>query len=78
MLKVIRITALTLSGLVVLLVSLPWLYVAGFLVSKTIIDKTAWRIEDYMSTLPEGCDEFIAERKRLREQKLARIPAKSD
>ena len=78
MLKVIRITALTLSGLVVLLVSLPWLYVAGFLVSKTIIDQTAWRIEDYMCTLPEGCDEFIAERKRLREQKLARIPAKSD
>src|ERR1700733_12153493 len=33
-----------------------------------ISDTTDWRLEDYMCTLPEGCTEFIAERKRLREQ----------
>ncbi|MCA6125358.1 hypothetical protein J6500_26190 [Bradyrhizobium sp. WSM 1704] len=77
MLKVIRVIALTVSALVVLLLSLPWLYVAGFLVAKTFTERTAWRIEDYMCTLPEGCDEFIAERRRQREQELAR-PTSSD
>lgn len=35
-------------------------------------EKTGWyRVEDYMCTIPQGCDEYIAERKRLREIRTA-------
>jgi len=59
---------------VVMLALLPWIFVAGDLIVLSFTDRTDWRIEDYMCTLPEGCDEFIAERKRAREQKQLRPP----
>jgi hypothetical protein len=37
-------------------------------VTAWLTDKTDWRIEDYMCTIPEGCKEYVAERKRAREQ----------
>ena len=48
----------------------PLLYLAGDFIVLSFTDKTDWRIEDYMCTVPEGCDEFIATRKRAREKKL--------
>jgi hypothetical protein len=44
----------------------------GFLAAAWIGDATGWyRVEDYMCTIPEGCDEYVAERKRLREMRTA-------
>ena len=50
--------------IVVLLVFPPF----SMFVYAWLTDKTDWRIEDYMCTVPEGCKEYIAERKRAREQ----------
>jgi hypothetical protein len=50
----------------------------SFWVKVWLTDKTDWRMEDYMCTIPEGCTEWIAERKRAREQKLIRTPEKSN
>jgi hypothetical protein len=41
---------------------------AGILVKIWLTDRTDWRIEDYMCTLPDGCKESIEARKRAREQ----------
>jgi hypothetical protein len=50
----------------------PLLIPVEFYAAAWIGDATGWyRVEDYMCTIPEGCDESIAERKRLREMRTA-------
>jgi hypothetical protein len=44
------------------------LFFVFFYIDASLNDKTDWRIEDYMCTLPEGCKEFTESRKRSREQ----------
>jgi hypothetical protein len=56
---------------VILLLLFQPLSLAVVLIHAWISDPTDWRLEDYMCTLPEGCSESIAERKRMREQKSA-------
>jgi hypothetical protein len=66
MLKILKVIGIVAIASIATLILLPWLYVAADLVR----DRTNWRVEDYMCTLPEGCKEFIAERKHHREQLL--------
>jgi hypothetical protein len=61
-------------GYTVAIVAVVWLLfqpfsVVGLLVTAMLGEATGWyRIEDSMCTLPEGCKEYIAERKLQREQ----------
>jgi hypothetical protein len=72
--KILKVIGIVVIGSVATLVLLPWLVAAGNLIVISFTDKTDWRIEDYMCTLRGGCDEFIAERKRAREQKQTKSP----
>jgi hypothetical protein len=78
LLKAIKAMTLSLAAIGFLLLLTPALVLAGKFTFIWLIDKTDWRIEDYMCTLPEGCDEFIAERRRLREQKQLGALSKSN
>jgi len=78
LLKAIQIIALSLAAMSFLLLLTPALVVAVKFTFIWLTDKTDWRIEDYMCTLPDGCDEFNAERKGLREQKQLRTLPKSN
>jgi len=73
----VSVLAYFFAPIVALLLFLP-LYLTVDLIYVWITDSTDWRLEDYICTLPEGCSEYIAERKRLREQKQLRTIPKSD
>ena len=63
--KVLGFTSLAAIALAVLFQPLS---VVGLVVVASIGDVTGWyRVEDYMCTIPQECEEFIAERKRQRE-----------
>jgi hypothetical protein len=67
-LKATKVIVLTLAAILLLLLLTPALVLAGKFTFIWFTDKTDWRIEDYMCTLPDGCDKYIAERKKQREQ----------
>jgi hypothetical protein len=55
---------------IVVVVFLIALLPLGFTAAVIIGDVTGWyRMEDQMCTITQGCDEYIAERKRLRENR---------
>jgi hypothetical protein len=63
--KVLSFTVLAAMMLALLFQPLS---VVGLVAAAWIGDTTGWyRVEDYMCTIPEGCEDYIAERKRLRE-----------
>jgi hypothetical protein len=58
----------TVAATVIALLLFQPLSLAVVLIHAWISDPTDWHLEDYMCTVPQGCSEFIAERKRQREQ----------
>jgi hypothetical protein len=61
--------AKVLGFVILVFLSFELVPIVGILTAAWIGDTTGWyRVEDYMCTLPEGCKEYIAERKRLREK----------
>jgi hypothetical protein len=63
-----RTLGFTVLALLIALLLFQPLSLAVVLIHAWITDLTDWRLEDYMCTVPEGCSEFIAERRRWREQ----------
>jgi hypothetical protein len=54
------------------IVVVVWLLPVWIVAAAWIGDKTGWYyLEDSMCTIPEGCEEYAARRKRLREMRTA-------
>jgi len=67
--RLARALGYSILAAIIVLLLYPTLSMVGVLTAAWIGDTTGWyRVEDYMCTIPEGCKEYIAERKRLREQ----------
>jgi hypothetical protein len=64
--RILKVLGCTMAATVIASLLFQPLSVAVVLIHAWITDPTDWRLEDYMCSLPEGCSEFIAERKRRR------------